>query len=127
MLPPTVAMLRTCRPPITAEACVSAMRFVWKPGCVTTASCVAMAPITYSVGVSPIVSRPSPARLIRCCGAVRPRLIWMMRSVPPARKRAASPCSRAKAIAASIVSGRWNAKLIAYPFTCGATCRRRLY
>ena len=72
MLPPTVAMLRTCRPPITAEACVSAMRFVWKPGCVTTASCVAMAPITYPVGVSPIVSSPRPARLIRCFGACAP-------------------------------------------------------
>jgi len=45
MLPPTVAILRTCRPPITAEASVSATSCFWKPGWVTTASCVAIAPI----------------------------------------------------------------------------------
>src|SRR5947207_9996347 len=71
-----------------------------------------MAPITYPVSCSAIGSGPSPARLMRCRGASRRRLIWMMRSVPPAMKRAASPWSRAKAMAASIVSGRWKEKPI---------------
>ena len=101
MLPPTVAMLRTCRPPITADACASATRFVWKPGWLTTASCVAMAPIAYSVAVSPIVSRPSPRQADQVLRRRAAPVDLDDEDPPPARKRAASPCSRAKAMAAS--------------------------